>query len=175
MTLSVPLRQLDAGDYSHWMFRAPRNIVFEQAVHPLSQLEHLLGSVKEATVAKLGTTELHPGQMFHKRWSASFVAERGTADLYMAFGEPFTRSTIQVLGTDGSLEADLFHDQLSGEQKTLWMDFWNSYLAGSRRAKETKKSARRVLKNWSMFTLGLGGRKDAFFVGMRDGDRKSVV
>lgn len=167
VTLSVPLRQLDAGDYSHWMFRAPRNIVFEQAVHPLSQIEHLLGSVKDATVHKLQETELHPGQPFIKRWSASFTAERGTGELYMAFGEPFTRSTIQVLGSDGSLEADLFHDQLNGEQKTLWLDFWNSYLAGAKRAKQTKKDARRVLKNWSMFTLGLGSRKDAFFVGMQ--------
>ena len=168
VTLSVPLRQLDAGDYSHWMFRAPRNIVFEQAVHPLSQLEHLLGPVKSATVDQLQTTELHPGQTFIKRWSASFNAERGTAELYMAFGEPFTRSTIQVLGSDGSLEADLFHDQLSGEQKTLWLDFWNSYLAGAKRAKQTRKDARQVLKNWSMFTLGLGSRKDAFFVGMKE-------
>lgn len=167
VTLSVPLRQLDAGDYSHWMFRAPRNIVFEQAVHPLSQIEHLLGRVQDATVHRLQETELHPGQPFIKRWSASFTAEKGTAELYMAFGEPFTRSTIQVLGSDGSLEADLFHDQLSGEQKTLWLDFWNSYLAGARRAKQTKKDARRVLRNWSMFTLGLGSRKDAFFVGMK--------
>ncbi|HWN42081.1 MAG TPA: Gfo/Idh/MocA family oxidoreductase, partial [Thermoanaerobaculia bacterium] len=28
--LSVPLAQLDAGDFSHWMFRSPENIVFEQ-------------------------------------------------------------------------------------------------------------------------------------------------
>ena len=167
VTLSVPLRQLDAGDYSHWMFRAPHNIVFEQAVHPLSQLEHLLGPVKSATVDQLQTTELHPGQTFIKRWSASFNAERGTAGLYMAFGEPFTRSTIQVLGSDGSLEADLFHDQLSGEQKTLWLDFWNSY-RGRERAKQTRQDARQVLKNWSMFTLGLGARKDAFFVGMKE-------
>lgn len=168
VTLSVPLRQLDAGDYSHWMFRAPRNIVFEQAVHPLSQLEHLLGPVRSATSSRLATIDLHPGQRFHKRWAASFEAERGTAELYMAFGEPFTRSTLQVLGTDGSLEADLFHDQLAGEQKTLWLDFWNSYLAGARRAKELRRDARRVLKGWSMFTLGIGKREDAFFVGMRD-------
>jgi len=171
VTLSVPLRQLDAGDYSHWMFRAPRNIVFEQAVHPLSQIEHLLGRVKSAVTHKLGTTELHPGQMFHKRWSTSFTAERGTAELYIAFGEPFTRSTLQVLGTDGSLEADLFHDQLAGEQKTLWLDFWNSYLAGARRAKELKRDARRVLLGWSRFTLGIGKRKDAFFVGMQESMR----
>ncbi|MEM9382728.1 MAG: Gfo/Idh/MocA family oxidoreductase [Planctomycetota bacterium] len=171
VTLSVPLRQLDAGDYSHWMFRAPRNIVFEQAVHPLSQVEHLLGPVHDASAHRLRTVELHPGQEFHSRWAASFTAERGTCDLYLAFGEPFTRSTLQVLGTDGSLEADLFHDQLAGERKTLWLDFWNSYLAGARRAKELRRDARRVLLDWSRFTLGIGKRTDAFFVGMQESMR----
>lgn len=171
VTLSVPLRQLDAGDSTHWMFRAPRNIVFEQAVHPLSQLQHLLGRVRSANTTKLGTRELQPGQVFHDRWSTAFVAERGTAELYLAFGQPFTRSTLQVLGTDGALEADLFHDQLAGERKTLFLDFWNTYLAGARRAKELRRDARRGLVNWSRFTLGIGPRRDAFYVGMRDAIR----
>ncbi|MEZ6019966.1 MAG: NAD-dependent epimerase/dehydratase family protein [Planctomycetota bacterium] len=167
VTLSVPLAQLDAGDYTHWMFRTPRNIVFEQAVHPLSQVQHLLGKVKSATTTVLGKREILPGQFFFDRWSTAFTAERGTAEMYMAFGQPFTRSTVQVLGTDGSLEADMFHDQMSGEQKTLYLDFWNSYRAGAGRAKGLAKDARRVLKNWSMFTLGLAPRRDAFYLGMK--------
>ncbi|MDH3645629.1 MAG: Gfo/Idh/MocA family oxidoreductase [Gammaproteobacteria bacterium] len=165
-TLSVPLRQLDAGDYSHWMFRAPRNIVFEQAVHPLSMMQHLLGSVVRAHTAQLTSTELNPKQIFHQRWATSFVAERGTATLYMAFGQPFTRSTLQVFGTDGFIEADFFHDQLSGERKTQWLDFWNSYLAGARRGTELRRDARRNLINWMRTTVGLA-RRDAFYLSMR--------
>jgi len=167
VTLSVPLAQLDAFDYTHWMFRTPRNIIFEQAVHPLSQVQHLLGRVKTANTTQLGTRELLPGQQFVDRWSTAFTAEKGTAEMYMAFGQPFTRSTMQVLGTDGSLEADMFHDQLAGEEKTVYLDFWNSYKAGMSRSKGLKKDARRVLKNWSMFTLGIGKRRDAFFMGMK--------
>ncbi len=167
VTLSVPLAQLDANDYTHWMFRTPRNIVFEQAVHPLSQLHHLLGKVHSANTTLLGEKELLPGLTFYDRWSTAFKAEKGTAQLYMAFGQPFTRSTVQVLGTDGSLEADMFHDQLAGEEKTVFLDFWNSYKAGMSRSKGFKKGARTVLKNWSMFTLGIGPRRDAFFVGMK--------
>lgn len=170
-TLSVPLRQLDAGDYTHWMFRAPRNIVFEQATHPFSQLHHLLGPVKKIQTTLLGTRELHPGQVFHDRWLVAAEAERGTAQLYMSFGEPFTRSTIQALGTDGSLEADLFHDHLAGEEKTLWLDFWNSFLAGWRRGKSLKAGARRNLFDWLGFTLGIRDRRDPFYVGMRDSIR----
>jgi nucleoside-diphosphate-sugar epimerase/predicted dehydrogenase len=167
VTLSVPLMQLDAGDFAHWMFRAPRNIVYEQAVHPLCQIHALVGRVKSVSTALLGTRELLPGQAFVDRWSISGRGERGTMQLYLAFGQGFTRSTLQVIGSDGALEADLFHDAVSGEKKTVYLDFWNSFLATNGRGKSMKQSARRVLANYLKFTLGLGRREDAFFAGMR--------
>ncbi len=171
VTWNVPLAQLDAGDFSHWMFRAPRNIVFEQAVHPLAQVHELIGRVKHAHTSLLSQRELLPGQHFVDRWSISAVGERGTAQVYLAFGRGFTRSTIEVIGSDGTLEADLQHNLVSGEQKTPWLDFWNSYLAGARRGKELKRGARRTLANYLKFTLGVGKREDAFFVGMRESIR----
>ena len=168
VTLSVPLRQLDAGQYSHWMFRTPRNIVLEQGTHPASQLEALLGPLESAETTLLGSRELNPGQVFHDRWLVAARAAEGTAEVYMAFGQDFTRNTVEVLGTDGSLEADLFHDHLSGERKTLYLDFWNSFLAGTRRARGLRRSAWRVVLGWMGFTLGVAPRRDAFYVGMRD-------
>jgi len=165
--LSVPLRQLDAGDFSHWMFRTPRNIVFEQAPHPFAQVREILGPVVSARTALLSTRELQPGQLFHDRWLVAAVAERGTAEVYLAFGQDFTRSTIEILGTDGSLEADLFHDQYAGETKTQWLEFWNSFLAGWRRGGSLRRTARRTLFDYFKLTLGLGPRADAFFAGMR--------
>lgn len=171
VTWNVPLAQLDAGDFSHWMFRAPRNIVFEQAVHPFGQVHELIGRVERAQTTLLSTRELLPGQPFVDRWSISAQGERGTAQIYLAFGRGFTRSTITVIGSDGMLEADLQHNLTSGEQKTLWLEFWNSYLAGSRRGKQLKRDARRTLLNYLKFTLGIGAREDAFFVGMRESIR----
>lgn len=167
VTLSVPLRQLDAGDYSHWMFRRPQNIVFEQAPHPCSQLVELVGRVKELRTSVLGTRELHPGQVFHDRWLLAARAERGTAELYLAFGQPFTRSEIRVLGTDGAAEADLHHALFALERKTAWLDFWNSFLAGWRRGGMLRRSAARGAFQWLRQALGLGRREDAFFAGMR--------
>ncbi len=171
VTLSVPLMQLDAGDFGHWMFREPHNIVFEQAVHPLCQVHALIGRVQSATTTLLGSRELHPGQVFHDRWSIAARAERGTAQVYLAFGQGFTRSTLQVLGSDGALEADLFHNQLAGETKTYWLDFWNSFLAGWKRGGALRTDARRVLLDYLKFTLGLSRREDAFYVGMRESIR----
>jgi predicted dehydrogenase/nucleoside-diphosphate-sugar epimerase len=166
-TLSVPLAQLESGDFAHWMFRAPRNIVFEQAVHPLCQVHALAGRVVDVRTTLLSTRELAPGQPFVDRWSVSGRGERATMQLYLAFGQGFTRSTIQVLGTDGSLEADLFHDALSGERKTVHLDFWNSFLATRGRGKALVGDAWRTLRRWIGHTLGVSRREDAFFAGMR--------
>lgn len=171
VTFSVPLRQLDAGDVSHWMFREPQNIVFEQAPHPFSQLLELAGPLREMQVSVLGTRELNPGQLFHDRWVLAARGERATAEIYLGFGQDFTRSTIQVLGTDGSLQVDLHHNHLEQERKTQWLDFWNTFLAGWRRGKMLKSTARRGATLWFRQTLGLGGREDAFYVGMRDSIR----
>ncbi|HSF38627.1 MAG TPA: NAD-dependent epimerase/dehydratase family protein, partial [Thermoanaerobaculia bacterium] len=165
--LSVPLAQLEAGDFSHWMFRSPENIVFEQAPHPLSQLHALLGPVREATTTILSTRELHPGQLFHDRWLVAARGERATAEVYMAFGQGFNRWTLEVLGSDGSAEADLGHNLFSYEEKTPWLDFWNSFLAGVRRGRALAKDARAGLVRYARYTLGMGPREDTYFVGMR--------
>ena len=166
--LSVPLAQLESGDVQHWMFRAPRNILFEQAVHPFSQVHALLGPVRSAHATRLGTRELGPGQLFHDRWLIAAAAERGTAEVYLSFGNGFPRSTIEVLGSDGALEADLLHDLLTWEEKTAWLDFWNSFLAGTRRARALAADAARALLRYGTFTLGVRQRDDAYFAGMRD-------
>jgi predicted dehydrogenase/nucleoside-diphosphate-sugar epimerase len=171
ITWSVPLMQLDAEQYSHWMFRSPRNIVFEQGPHPLSQLHRLVGRVASCKTEILGTRELLPGQTFHDRWLVSARGERGTAEVYLAFGQGFTRNTISVIGSDGCLEADFTHDTLAGERKSPWLEFWNSFLAGWRRGGMYRRDAQRVLKNYLLATLGLAERRDAFFVGMRSSIR----
>ena len=43
---NVALRQMAARQFGHWMFRAPGNILLEQAVHPLSQLVALAGPIR---------------------------------------------------------------------------------------------------------------------------------
>jgi predicted dehydrogenase/nucleoside-diphosphate-sugar epimerase len=169
VTWSVPLMQLDAEQYAHWMFRSPRNIIFEQGPHPLAQVHRLVGPVSECKTTILSKRELLPGQEFNDRWLVSARGERATAEIYLAFGQGFTRNTIQVIGSDGSLTADFTHDTLSGERKTVWLEFWNSFLAGWRRGGAYRRDARRVLKDYLAQTLKLAPRQDAFFVGMRSG------
>jgi predicted dehydrogenase/nucleoside-diphosphate-sugar epimerase len=168
ISMAVPLAQFKAGDFSHWMFRAPENIIFEQATHPFSQLHALVGPVRQATTTLLGTRELAPGQIFHDRWLVAARAERGTAEVYLAFGQSFERTTLEVLGSDGSIEADLTHGLVSWEEKTHWLEFWNSFLAGWRRGGTLRRGAIDRLVRYGRFTLGMGRRDDLYFAGMRE-------
>lgn len=170
-TLCVPLRQLDAGDFAHWMFRAPKNIVFEQATHPLSQIHALVGTVRRLEASVLTTRELAPGQVLCERWVAAGQGERASVELHLAFGRSFPRWVLEVLGSDGVLEADLYHDLLWSEAKTQALDAWNSFLAGFGRGVALQRDAGRVLAAWFAQTLRLRSRHDAFFIGMRDSIR----
>lgn len=165
--LAVPLRQLDARDFSHWMFREPRNIVFEQAVHPFAQVVELIGAPREVRAHVLATRELAAGQPFHERWNVSARAEHGTLTAHLAFGATFQKSTLTVRGSDGCLEADLHRNLLCEEGKTLWLDFWDAYLAGTRRGAALKRDARAGLAAYLKQTLRLARRQDAFYAGMR--------
>lgn len=167
VTLQVPLRQLDVGDYSHWMFRSPRNIIFEQAPHPFSQAQVLTGRLQRCHTTIMGSRELQPGQVFHDRWLIGIEGEHATAEFYFAFGQSFTRSEIKVFGTDGALEADLNHNLFCREGKTVYLDFYDSFLAGLQRGSGLIGSASRALNGYLLNTLGFGAQSAQFFVGMR--------
>jgi len=168
VALSVPLRQLEGGDVAHWMFREPRNIVLEQAPHPLAQILALCGPLREARTSVLSSRELRPGQRFHERWLVALRAERATAELYMDFGSPLARATLEALGTDGALEADLGRGIVSGERKSPWLAFWDDFLAAWRRGGELRRGALARLAAYAGSTLGLRRRDDVFFAGLRE-------
>ena len=171
-TLSTRLAQLEAGQIGHWMFREPANIVYEQAVHPLSLVHALVGAPESAPRSVesrvLATREIAPGRTFHDRWSIAGRGVRGSAEVHLAFGSPLERFTVEVFGTDGHVEADLKRDTVSGESKSRWLDFFDGFLAASRRGSELRRDARRSLRRYLASAIGLAPRNDAFFLSMRD-------
>ena len=55
---NLPLRQLAARQLSHWMFDTPQNLLLEQAVHPLSQIDDLIGPIRDIAVLAAPPTML---------------------------------------------------------------------------------------------------------------------
>jgi nucleoside-diphosphate-sugar epimerase len=149
------------------MFRAPANIVYEQAVHPLSLVHALVGKADRVATTILSTRELLPGQLFHDRWSVAATAGAASVELHLAFGAGFDQFRIEVRGTDGLLEADLRRNALSGEGKSRWLEFYDGYLATSGRGGMLRRDARAVLARYLKATLGIARREDGFFASMR--------
>ena len=166
-TWSMPLGQLDAGRLDDWMLRAPRNIVFEQGPHPLSQVHALCGAVIEGEAGPLESRELAPGQVFHPRWSGALSGEDATAEISLGFGQDFECSRLVAIGTDGSLEADFIHDALTCERKSAWLPFWNGLLVSLSRARGHTRSGVRGVWSYLLAAVGLGRRNDPWFASMR--------
>jgi predicted dehydrogenase/nucleoside-diphosphate-sugar epimerase len=165
--LSVPLRQLSSRDFSHWMFRAPQNIVFEQATHPLSQLVELLGPCRDVTAVPAPAVELAPGVLFHDRWQLALAHERGSATLALAFGSDFAESFVRVLAQDGSVHVDLLRGHVTRNWKTPHPDFWDQWQNARSNAWALTRAAGRNAAGYVLSTLKLKERSDLFFVGLR--------
>ena len=166
-TWSMPLGQLDAGRLDDWMLRAPKNIIFEQGPHPLSQVHALCGKLIDGEAGPLSSRELAPGQTFHPRFSGALCGERATAEVSLGFGQDFECSRLVAIGTDGSLEADFIHDTLTCERKSAWLPFFNSFLVSLGRAYGNLNSGLRGALNYLFATVGLGQRNDPWFASMR--------
>ncbi|MBM4015485.1 MAG: Gfo/Idh/MocA family oxidoreductase, partial [Planctomycetes bacterium] len=166
--LSVPLRQLNTRDFSHYMFRTPRNIVFEQATHPFSQLVDLLGPVRGVTAVPGGRRELAPGIVFYDTWQLALTHERGTASLFLSFGRDFAESFVRLLGQDGSLHVDLLRGHVTRLAKTPWPDFWDQLKNAQVNARALLRQGWHHAASYVLSTLKLKGRSDLFYVGMRD-------
>ena len=110
---NMPLRQLDAGQLGHWMFAEPRNLLLEQAVHPLSQIEDLLGPVLAVEAQAQPPRTVGEGLQLITGWLLSLRCERGTAQLQFALGQSHPVWTVTAIGDDGLLEADIIANRVS--------------------------------------------------------------
>lgn len=162
-----PLRQLAAGDFGHWMFAEPQNIILEQGPHPLSQLLKLLGNVKTASSMPSGRHNLPGGRVFYDTWQASFQCERGTAQLFIAFGREFPESWIHVVGQDGSIRIDLANGGYMLHEKTRWPDFYEASLTARRDSKNWAAASRDAFFGYVLPLLKIQSRRDYFYLGMK--------
>ena len=123
---SVPLRQLQSGDVSHFMFQTEANILLEQAVHPLSVVQRLLGRCLDLSARVESPLRLPTGAPFRDSWTVSMRCERGAAVVFLAFGRALQETTLTAVGTDGSVRIDLQRSTYVLNRKTRWLDFWDT-------------------------------------------------
>ncbi len=168
LNCAVPLRQLDANQLGHWMFRTPYNIILEQLVHPLSQLVRVAGQLEVSAAVAQAAQEIAPGLFFHRGFDVSLRNDKTTAQLHMAFGENFPVWQMSVTGDDGNAIIDMFADTYVPQFRTRWMGQADGLISGSAVGlRQLGGSFAGVLK-YAASQVKLGGRSDQFFVGIKN-------
>ena len=164
---NVPLRQLAAGQLGHWMFSAPVNLLLEQAVHPLSQIAALAGTIGDVAVQAGPAIELTPGVPFHASLDASLACADLPAQLRFAVGQSFPFWQVTVVCDDGVAVADIMANRMIAYRRTRWMEATDGLASGARTAAALFGDSGRNFAAYAGAMLHLTRRNDAFFQSMR--------
>ena len=164
---NVPLRQLQARQFGHWMFQAPGNILLEQAVHPLSHLMALAG-VPDTVQALAGPlVEIAPGTMFCRDLTVSLAGGSVPAQLRFAVGQAFAFWQVTVVGDDGVAVADILANRLLVYGRSHWIEALDGLVSGLRSARGLAGDSIGNFFNYSLGIAKLAPRKDPFLLSMR--------
>lgn len=163
----VPLRQLSARQFGHWMFHEPINILLEQAVHPLSQLVDLAGSVRDISVLGETPVEISPGVALHKACQVSMVCDRMPAQLRFHVGAQFTVCRMTVVCDDGVAVADMFAHQFHTLARSAYMEPVDAWISARATARQIRQQGFAVLRDYVLAMARVKPRSDAFYLGMK--------
>ena len=163
----VPLRQLAARQFGHWMFREPVNILLEQAVHPLSQIVDLAGRSKELQVLAETPVGISPGVGLHNACQASLLCERMPAHLRFHVGANFTVCRMTVVCDDGVAVADMFANQFHTLERTAYMEPLDAWLSARATSRQVRYQGFAVLRDYVLAMSRLKPRSDPFYLGMK--------
>jgi nucleoside-diphosphate-sugar epimerase/predicted dehydrogenase len=164
---NVALRQMAARQFGHWMFRAPGNILLEQAVHPLSQVVALAGKLGAIQAMPGPAIEIAPGRDFVGTLNLSLAGEHLPAQLRFAVGQGFPFWQVTVVGDDGVAVADILANRFHIQGRTRWLEAADVAVSGLRSAGAIASGSVGGLVRYARAMAGLGPRSDAFFVSMR--------
>jgi predicted dehydrogenase/nucleoside-diphosphate-sugar epimerase len=165
---SLPLFQLAAGIHDHWMFEQPTNILFEQAVHPLSQICRLIGPVEAADAVCADARVLRGGKPFLATWQISLCGAAATAQMSLSFGASFPSVRLSIIGQDGVIEIDQLKDLYTLDRRTRFVEPVDRFVRGCRTAGGVARGAARGLAGYGLALFRLTGRRDVYYLGMRD-------
>jgi predicted dehydrogenase/nucleoside-diphosphate-sugar epimerase len=168
VTFSVPLRQLGARQFGHWMFQKPVNILLEQAVHPLSQIVDLLGPPAAITARAAAPLQLAPGLTFQDRWTADLACGDTPVQLYLAFGQRFHAWRFTAICDDGLLVCDLSAGRVMVQGRAQWPEFLDNLVVGAGMAGHIAGQSIGGAAGYLTGLLKLRPKSDGFFVSMRD-------
>jgi predicted dehydrogenase/nucleoside-diphosphate-sugar epimerase len=164
---NVPLRQMAARQFGHWMFAAPGNILLEQAVHPLSQIAALAGPIGVVRAIASPPVALAPDRLFHAGVDVTLAGAHLPAQLRFAVGQSFPFWQLRVVCDDGVIVADILANRCVTHARTRWMEAVDVSLSGTRTAAALAYDSLGFTLGYIGSLLRLRPRSDPFLVSMR--------
>ncbi|MEI8594450.1 Gfo/Idh/MocA family oxidoreductase [Photobacterium sp. Hal280] len=167
----MPLRQLAAGQFSHWMFRQPVNLLLEQAVHPLSQLMSLCGRPTAQSMAKMLAKITQPRQLSNGQPFIQRLDVIGELDIPVHFafamGQDFPVWDMQITGEDGCLNLDFVRQQVTVQSRSRFLPALDTAVTACTQAGSLLSQGMQQLTNYALTTAGLKDSQDPFFLSMK--------
>ena len=163
---NVPLRQMGARQFGHWMFRRPVNILLEQAVHPLSQIAALAGSIRSTKAVAGPAVEIAPGKSFYSSLDLLLDCDRLPVQMRFAVGQEYPFWQITVVCDDGVAVADMLANRFFTYERTRWMEAVDGVVSGTLTAGAMMRESWRNMLHYGLSTLKVKPRSDAFFLSM---------
>lgn len=164
--VSVPLRQLSAGQHAHWMFQDLGNIILEQGPHPLSQILRLVGQPLEFSVLTSEPRPLNHGGVFFATWQITMRCSRGAAQCLLSFGREYADTWLHVTGQDGAAHLDLRRNTLVFTGKTRFLPAVDDLINSARAGLSLMKQGVVGFGNYALGFLGAKNAADPFTAGV---------
>lgn len=164
---NVPLRQLAAGQFGAWMFQLPKNILLEQAVHPLSQIVRLIGPITDVRAVAGAPTKIARDTYFYPTCDAILTSATHTAQLQFAVGRAFPCWTLTAICDDGVLVADMLNNRFTFQRRGHNAEPLDALIQSVKFGASIMGSGFRNLTDYAMSLVKLQPRSDAFFSSMK--------
>ena len=146
--------------------REAKNILLEQAVDPLSQIVTLVGRTLHIEAIADKPTEIAPEVVFYPSCNVILQGEHAPALLRFAVGASYPLWQIRVVGTDGSITADMIRNRVLVTRRSRWLEPVDDLLSGFSAAGQIARQSIANAVSYGVSVSGLGRRADPFFRSM---------
>lgn len=164
----MPLRQMDAQQFGHWMFQEPVNLFLEQAVHPLSQIRSIIGALTLGSTNSKKGDDLVQGVPFYESVQLNLNGANATATMAYALGHSYPTWRIEALCDDGVVTADVIANRCTIERHGAALEFLDTCQQGLMQAGSTVWQSLSGLGSYMASLFKIKGRSDPFYLSMKE-------
>ena len=149
-----------------WMLQSSRNLVLEAAVHPLSIIAGLGGTVHSVTATPFRRHTFPNGHTICTEWELAATFDRMSATLRYAMGTTYDHTAIEAFLSEGRVYADIARGIVTVDQYSTSKGSIDTLKhaggAGAQAAWQAASQSRREYAD----AFGLGPTADAFQISM---------